>query len=392
MTLSDILGRGVQLEWHEAVAVVRDIVERCEGTALVSIPAFDQVELLPAGRVELHGGLIVDGPVERLVQMLETLITPQKPPAQFTELMREPPASLQAFSISLAYFERPNRTAILRDLYSRASGNSPLPNADELIASLRAKTEPAATDIAEQPAESVSRRPPLIYAAILLSVIGASVIAVLVWRGAGGSSVAGASSTLTAKVSDAVGEAVASLAERAGLGGDAQPAPVEAAPPEPPATTPPVSTRRAESPVKPKTSPPLLPAPESFAVPTGRKGQALPGESLEGPQRSPLEVPVITPAGPVAEVVYSPSSPGVIPPVGVRPHVPKTLPTGVKSEDVARIEIVIRSDGTVGSVKLLGPPRMNDPGLLSAAKAWRFRPATLDGRAVPYRTTVLVAR
>jgi hypothetical protein len=392
MTLSDILGRGVQLEWHEAVAVVRDVTDSCAGTTPVSIPAFDQVELLPAGRVEVHGGLIVDGPVERLVQMLETLISPQKPPAQFSELVREPPASLQAFSISLAYFERPNRGAILRDLYSRASGNSPLPNADELIASLRAKTEPAATDIAEQPAQSVSRRPRLIYAAILLSVIGASVIAVLVWRGGAAPSIASASSTLTAKVSDAVGGAVSSLAERAGLGGDAPPAPVEAAQPEPPAGTAPVSSRRTESPVKPKTSAPPLAAPESFAVPAGRKGQALPGESLDGPQRTPAEVHVITPAGPVAEIVYSPSSPGVTPPVGVRPHVPKALPAGVRSEDVARIEIVIRSDGTVGSVKLLGQPRMNDPGLLSAAKAWRFRPATLDGIAVPYRTTVLVVR
>ena len=102
MTLSDILGRGVQLEWYEAVAVVRDIIEKCDGTAPVSIPAFDQVELLPTGRVELHGGLILDGPVDRLAQMLETLISPQKPPVQFTELMREPPASLQAFSIALA--------------------------------------------------------------------------------------------------------------------------------------------------------------------------------------------------------------------------------------------------------------------------------------------------
>src|SRR5688572_20251317 len=251
MTLSDILGRGVRLEWHEAVAVVRAVIERCAGTAPVSIPAFDQVELLPAGRIELHGGLIVDGPVERLVQMLETLISPQKPPAQFTELVQPPPGSLQAFSISLAYFERPDRAAVLRDLYSRASGNAPLPNADELVASLRAKTEPAATDVAEQPTQSVSRRRRLLYAATLGSVAGASTIAlVLLWGGDASSSIAGASSTLTAKVSDAVGGAVSSLAERAGLGGDAQPAPVEAAQPEPPASTTPVPTRRPGSRVK----------------------------------------------------------------------------------------------------------------------------------------------
>lgn len=46
-------------------------------------------------------------------------------------------------------------------------------------------------------------------------------------------------------------------------------------------------------------------------------------------------------------------------------------------------------DGTVGSVKLLGNRRSVIEGmLLSAAKAWKFKPAEKDGRPVAYRKTV----
>ena len=89
---------------------------------------------------------------------------------------------------------------------------------------------------------------------------------------------------------------------------------------------------------------------------------------------------------------YSRDSAGVLPPVGVRPQLPKELPAHVDRSTLARIELVILQDGTVESVKLLGEPRhVIDSMLLSAAKAWEFQPAMKDGRPVRYRKVVLMA-
>ncbi len=68
------------------------------------------------------GSTTTDDPVARLIEMLQTLIGPGLSPAQLTSMLQgPPPASVEAFSAALAYFERPNRSLILQDLYSRVS-------------------------------------------------------------------------------------------------------------------------------------------------------------------------------------------------------------------------------------------------------------------------------
>ena len=80
-------------------------------------------------------------------------------------------------------------------------------------------------------------------------------------------------------------------------------------------------------------------------------------------------------------------------PVGLRPQLPQTLPAGVRAEELTRIELIILTDGTVESVKLLDPPRtVHASMLLSAAKAWEFEPAKRNGVPVKYRKTVWVLR
>jgi hypothetical protein len=225
----------------------------------------------------------------------------------------------------------------------------------------------------------------------IVAVIGAG--AIYAGRAEGSSPIA---SDLTGKVAkgvsgvtSAVGSAVSAIGERVGIGGSAgEAAPVEAANP---------------------------PAPTATASKTKRSGAAAPPTAVPELQRASLSafdldalaVPVVqtesvvvvaepsaeAPAGPPEPVVYSSSSQGVSAPVGFRPQLPKELPAGVRPEDLTRIELMILTDGTVESVKLLDQPRdIHASMLLSAAKTWQFHPAMKDGVPVRYRKTVWVAR
>jgi len=49
------------------------------------------------------------------------------------------------------------------------------------------------------------------------------------------------------------------------------------------------------------------------------------------------------------------------------------------------MDLLISESGDVLSVRLVPPARdVREAMMLSAAKAWRFAPATRNGRAVPY--------
>jgi hypothetical protein len=90
--------------------------------------------------------------------------------------------------------------------------------------------------------------------------------------------------------------------------------------------------------------------------------------------------------------VYSAESVGVSPPVGVNPQLPRRLPPEVDPNQLGQMELLIAPDGYVESAKLVkGPRNVHDSMLLSAAKAWQFRPAMKNGVPVRYRKTVWIA-
>ena len=87
--------------------------------------------------------------------------------------------------------------------------------------------------------------------------------------------------------------------------------------------------------------------------------------------------------------VYSSSDPEVDAPIGVRPQLPAVLPSDIDMKNLSKIEVLVLPDGSVGSVKLIGRPRSVLEGmLLSAAKAWKFRPAMKGNQPVAYRKLV----
>jgi len=51
-------------------------------------------------------------------------------------------------------------------------------------------------------------------------------------------------------------------------------------------------------------------------------------------------------------------------------------------DGLVRIEAIVERDGTVRSARVLDPGSLFDQAALTAAKAWRFRPATVNGHPV----------
>jgi TonB family protein len=78
--------------------------------------------------------------------------------------------------------------------------------------------------------------------------------------------------------------------------------------------------------------------------------------------------------------VYSSSDAAVRPPVPLRPQLP-TLPT--PTSRTSYYEILVDENGAAQSVRVISPVRRYYDGMLvAAAKAWKFKPATRDGRPV----------
>lgn len=93
------------------------------------------------------------------------------------------------------------------------------------------------------------------------------------------------------------------------------------------------------------------------------------------------------------QTVYMAGDPGVTPPAPIKHSLPDPSPLqGAGDYDKSgQLELVIDAAGTVESAVFLTPIHPTyDPLVLKAAKTWTFRPARLNGRAVPFRTVMTV--
>jgi hypothetical protein len=89
------------------------------------------------------------------------------------------------------------------------------------------------------------------------------------------------------------------------------------------------------------------------------------------------------------ETIYGSADAAVIPPVLVRPVLPKDPPPGVPADQIGVIEVLVDEQGDVDQVKLVSPfNRFHERMLVSAAKMWKFRPAFKDGHPVRYLTKI----
>jgi len=94
----------------------------------------------------------------------------------------------------------------------------------------------------------------------------------------------------------------------------------------------------------------------------------------------------VLPAEPPAFSAFSASDQDVLPPELVYPQLrsgPEPMPA--PNPTTPYFELVVSEAGSVERVQLHGPePSLQQRMMVSAAKAWRFRPATRNGGAVRY--------
>ena len=171
--------------------------------------------------------------------------------------------------------------------------------------------------------------------------------------------------------------------------------------------------RAAEQPVKPKQSdaPAAVPrnAEPAFGadVPSHAQ-QGLPTQLSSAPATPRTATPPRTAPIPPPSLrfetfeevkdssVYSARDADVAPPVAIYPQQLGRMPLGVAPEDLAMIEVLINTDGTVAEVRAKESPQSLDDAMMitmsmSAAKTWRFQPAQKEGRPVRYRQILPVS-
>ena len=129
LTLSDVLGRNISVEWHEGVALVRGVAERLleSSSGVPVVPELHQVQISAAGRIDVIGGTMSSEAVRRLGQLLQATLGHSEPPVQLRLIIAQATAPTPAFASireydeALAYFERPGRSAVLQALHARAA-------------------------------------------------------------------------------------------------------------------------------------------------------------------------------------------------------------------------------------------------------------------------------
>ena len=90
--------------------------------------------------------------------------------------------------------------------------------------------------------------------------------------------------------------------------------------------------------------------------------------------------------------VYSLQDQEVEPPTLAYPQLPSTLSVA-DHDGSSYLELLVSESGTVDRVRLRSAhSTVHERMLVSAAKAWRFRPAVKNGQPVKYVTRIAVAR
>ncbi|HTM25762.1 MAG TPA: hypothetical protein VL225_11250 [Vicinamibacterales bacterium] len=399
LTLADVLARGVVIEWFEAVALARATWDGLEGASgHVSTPDLGQIWLNRNGTIRVSGVSYDDEPVRRVGQLLQALLNRSEPPVTLRLVVGNATAhvpvyrDVQELDEAIAYFERPDRPAVLRALFARAeSGHQSVP----------ADAPPSLDDVAPLPAPVRTPRTAAALsmrrlAALAVITMVASVTTVLALRAyllgarVPVARIAGAAQRATDSFTGAMVTGISAVTESVGLGRlSLKPATAEtAAQAASRGSAPRVARQRALLPtVGVIRAFDLENAPVALA-PSMASAIAVP---VSAP--TPVEARTPAPVAPPDTAIYSAESREVVPPTAIRPQLPRVLPEGVAAADLSGIELVVERDGSVESVKLVHgrrPASVKDAMLLSAAKTWRFAPATKERVPVRYRKTIWI--
>ena len=428
LRLDEVLRREIAIAWHEGVSVMQAICRQLPdaSSADARFPLAAEVAISPDGTVSLlrrpsgSPGVTVAG--QLLGDMLQADV-PVKLRLIHSEAVATTPsfATVKDLSDALAYFERPDAQQVIQELYVKAAAKPArheelnLVDLEDFLPESPAKpapTDPPRPDtplslvkpehLPAQVAQDAARpgAPPpaprqanrrqqmgLIAVAVIVAFVVVASGAFLTYGREQPESPSEVESADPPADAAAIGTGSASKAQAAASQTPASRTRSDAkrgASSEPERSS-------APSPVDGRPGVDTQVAPDAIAttlasqstVPDPSWAASLPLITREAMERQ-LPVPAATDAN--GEFVYSRVNREVAPPVAIRPHLPSEPPADYVSDHLMVLDLVVTSKGDVESVRLLTPPKtINDFMMVSAAKAWLFAPAKLNGRPVKYK-------
>jgi TonB family protein len=391
LSVDDLRTRVGDIDWFESVAVVAELAAATAALGETRLPELAAIGLTATGDAAIAPRLpAADTAVRQLGRALDALISESAAPEPLRQLAafaKNAPADepLEQFAAALHYYERPNRSQILRNLVARFVTPGQDVDVEAELARLRqraadrARNETASRPKRDRRLSRILTSRWVLWPAALALLAGGGALAywkVPATRAAVSSSWAWAKSftaaadTAPAPEDEPKAKAspprMTSVASRApGAASSTPSAPAISAPPETASAT---------------QTPLLEPAPEAVAA-------ELPGNAVVTLVTEPAGPPPAPPVPP-ADGIYTSATPGITPPVPLRRSI-ATEPDPSVAQEAGILELVIDEAGSVERVRLVSSSgRFQDRMLLSAAKAWRFKPATLDGKPVRFRTQV----
>ena len=430
-SIADVLALTPGSSWHESVAIVQEIAAHLEPGQ--PLPAPEDLLLESDGTITFgFAGESARPQVADLASLLDTLLKKAEAPQALRDLAsenaRDEPAhaSIASFTKALAFYERPNRRSDLQALAGRLEGRSQAAQADRTLAEIRERVvrksegegkESKPKNVAPPPepksverARAIARARALAIAAVVI-LAAAGLSAMTLFRGRSDTS-SGAdtkAATELAAASTSPGSETgpngtdaestsprAVSAERTGTdhhpigttakgGEDAHPKERSRMSSESRSG----ASRRADrvSAFKPSRAgiAPVRPLPSLRAVPSASNAAGVAHTSFgESPAGAPTSRADDVAAS--AGATYTSANSEVTPPVWYRRQLPSEPAPDAKT---GYFEIVIDTKGDVESVRLISPTRRYEERMLmAAAKAWKFRPARLNGEPVKYRMRV----
>jgi len=400
-SVAQILNSEFTRSWHEAVAIVQEAASQLQpGLAL---PGAEDLEIDEAGTLIFgFADESSENPVSALAGLLQRLIEGAEAPQSLRDLTNENAgpnpahASVASFSQALAFFERPNRANDIRAVAGRLRGVKEKSSTDQEFARLREKVANAPVPNTEQERRKQpklsKRQQMMVTGAICLLLFGSLGFRSGLHRNIG---------SLAGRAESGIQDVVSAGLERFGVSKAAS-----AAPGSEPLEAEGTAGKRgaADRPARTASSSRTVPdrmklsrsevaaRPAPPAVVPDVKVDATPPLSTAAVPVEPLPPPPAAAGTPALAVlpgggaVYSPANPEVQAPVLIRPQFPKEPAPG---DDTGIFDMLIDENGDVAHVKLISPRRrFHDRMLVPAAKAWKFRPASLNGHPVKYRLRI----
>jgi hypothetical protein len=380
VSLAALKARGLALRWFEIVAVVQGLcsalIEAQQETMLVSM---DTVFLRADGRIFAAHAEIRDDEtaVKAVGGVLDQIGGTELPaPLKFlaSKATSSPPAygTLAEFSSALSYYERPNRLELLQGVYEAWKAlPAPAVSAQPAVPP-PAKKQSAASR--KQPVGQRSWEPHQGRGMVMAAGLALVLCTVAFWalsvrsRNENSAAVNPGAATGADQILDVRSDQTVETAALIGSAGSRPHAP-----------------RVASTGPGGWTGAPVEPV-------SGRSGARAAGtrEVAAAATASPAIRNEYSRENFTDIATYSAADRDVVPPLAVYPRLPSL---GPEDRGVSAFEIVVTDDGSVESVRAATAPgsvgqAMQITGILSAAKSWRFQPASKNGHAVRYRLLV----